>query len=142
MIKINFGVKMSKNIYKVLLIAVLALGLFNGANAFGLASLPDISFAEEGSDNTLDLDVAAYFDSTGGAAPYIFDRSGNTRVSVAINPLNNVVTFTAAANWNDYEDITFTVRDSSGPPTQIASDTLRITVTPVHDAPVATNDAY
>ncbi|HIH14502.1 MAG TPA: putative S-layer protein [Nanoarchaeota archaeon] len=142
MIKINFGVKMSKNIYKVLLIAVLALGLFNGANAFGLASLPDISFAEEGSDNTLDLDVAAYFDSTGGAAPYIFDRSGNTRVSVAINPLNNVVTFTAAANWNGYEDITFTVRDSSGPPPQIASDTLRITVTPVNDAPVATNDAY
>jgi PKD repeat protein len=49
------------------------------------------------------------------------------------------VTFTAASDWNGQEVITFTATDPGG---LSDSDASIVTVTPVNDAPVASNDTY
>ena len=73
-------------------------------------------------------------------APYLFDvdgdeltiaSAGNQNVFVEIN--DHLVTFSAAANWNGSEVITFTVDDQQGRLT--ASDDVEIIVTSVNDAP-------
>jgi gliding motility-associated-like protein len=52
---------------------------------------------------------------------------------------SGVVTFTPSLNFNGTVSITYTVEDNIGETSNIA--TITITVTPVNDAPVATNDA-
>jgi hypothetical protein len=57
--------------------------------------------------------------------------SDNVHIDVAIDTF--LVTFTADTNWNGYEDIVFTIDDQNLRLTD--SDTVRITVLPVNDAP-------
>ncbi len=119
----------TKKILASILIVVFGLSLAAPAavNAITLSGIPDVNFDEDSLDSTLDLDD--YVGSFLGAVTY--DYSGNTNIYVNIAS-DNVVTFTAKADWNGNENITFTATDSQGS----AQDTIVVTVDPVNDAPV------
>jgi hypothetical protein len=93
-----------------------------------VAGIPDITFAEDTSDNSIDLDnYVTDPDNTDAEMTWTF--SGNTNVIVNIDS-NNVVTFTATPNWNGAEAITFRATD---PDSNFDEDTMIVTVTPVDD---------
>jgi len=87
--------------------------------------LPDIFMLPGTMDNSLNLDdyigLASMPDSL-----FIWTASGNERISVSINPSTHVVTFTAPAGYQGFEDVVFTVGSTEEP--EMASDTLRVTV--------------
>ena len=71
----------------------------------------DISFDEGGSD-AIDLDDYVT-DPDNTPADMTWTYSGNTNVSVAIDPITHIATFTVPADWNSSEIITFTARDKT-----------------------------
>lgn len=117
--------------YKKLILSILALvlclGFMQGASAITLSGIPDVSFNEDSSNNTIDLDD--YVSGVTGTVTYSY--SGNTHIQVSIDA-NNIVTFTADKDWNGKETITFTATDDSDSDT----DDVAVTVNPVNDAPV------
>ena len=52
---------------------------------------------------------------------------------------NSTITFTPTANYHGPASFTYTITDSAG---GTAMATVSLTVTPINDAPVATNDSY
>ncbi|MBW2984952.1 PKD domain-containing protein, partial [Candidatus Woesearchaeota archaeon] len=94
--------------------------------------IPDVSFDEDTSDNSIDLDD--YITEVDGDA-INWSYAGNTDVVVAING-SNVVTFTATQDWNGVETITFTATDDTLSALSDSDDVI-VTVNAVNDAPVA-----
>jgi len=93
-----------------------------------IAGIPDITFTEDGSDNSIDLDD--YVSDTDNAdSELTWTYTGNTNILISIDS-NNVVTFTATSNWNGNEDITFRAEDPDG---NFDEDTIKVTVTPIED---------
>jgi hypothetical protein len=100
-----------------------------------VADIPDVSFPEDGSDSSVDLDE--YVNDLNDADNQInWTYTGNDSVKVNINPTTNVVTLTADPNWSGSENITFTATD---PWYMNDSDAMTVNVIPVNDPPTASN---
>ena len=94
-----------------------------------VSDIPDVSFNEDGSDSSIDLDD--YVDDADNTdAEITWTASGNTNVIVNIASDTHVVTFTALPDWNGSEVITFTATDPAG---ASGSDTMTVTVIPIPD---------
>lgn len=98
-----------------------------------VSKIPDIDFDEDKSNSGVDLDLFVT-DSDNSKDNLDWTYTGDTNINVSIDE-NNGVTFSAPANWNGSEDITFTATDPGG---QNDNDTITVTVNPVNDPPVAT----
>ena len=87
--------------------------------------LTDITMVPCTIDNSLQLDdhigVSSIPDED-----FIWQATGNNRVSVSIDPVTHQVTFTAPADFRGYEDIQFTV--GTDEQANFDSDILRVTV--------------
>ncbi|MCX6836154.1 MAG: tandem-95 repeat protein, partial [candidate division Zixibacteria bacterium] len=97
-----------------------------------VADIPDQSIAEGSVFATIALDdYVSDIDNTDAEIAWTY--SGNTQLTVSIDP-SRVATITIPnADWNGSEAITFTATD---PGLLFASDAATFTVTPVNDAPV------
>lgn len=95
-------------------------------------SIPDVTFAEDGFDSSIDLDDYVV-DNDNNDSEINWTYSGNTNVIVSIDNSTHVVTFTATADWNGNETIIFTATDPLG---GFDTDTIDVIVTPVDDAAV------
>jgi len=94
--------------------------------------LPDaFEFSEEGQ---LVIDFTPYFNDIESDTSLVLTAAGNAYINVAIDTF--MVTFTADTNWNGFEDIVFTIDDQDLRFTD--SDTVRVSVLAVNDAPVIT----
>ncbi len=72
-----------------------------------VSDIPDVSFPEDGSNSSIDLDdYVTDPDNTDAQITWTYD--GNTNVNVSIDSITHVVTFTATLNWHGSETITFT----------------------------------
>jgi hypothetical protein len=100
-----------------------------------VSDIPDVSFDEDESVSSIDLDN--YVDDPDNTdAEITWTYAGNTNVNVFIDPTTHVVTFTALLNWNGSETITFTATD---PDNLSGGDTITVIVHAVNDPPTATN---
>jgi hypothetical protein len=94
--------------------------------------LPDtFEFSEDG---LLAVDFTPYFNDIDSDTSLVLTADGNAYIDVAIDTF--LVTFTADTNWNGFEDIIFTIDDQNLRFTD--SDTVRVSVLAVNDAPVIT----
>ena len=118
------------HISKIIAVVLAVLILPFSAAAVDLNGIPNVSFDEDTTYTGLDLDN--YNSNVVGTVSYAY--SGDDKITVNIDA-NNVVTFTADANWNGDEDITFTPSDDNGPG---QADTITVTVRPINDAPTLT----
>jgi len=104
-----------------------------------LAGIPDISFDEDGSDSSIDLD--AYYNDveTPAAGATFVVVSSFSGVSATIDSDTHVLTITGDPDFNGQGDITIRVTDAGDgtSPALSAEDTLHVTVNPVNDAPTA-----
>lgn len=116
-------------ISKIIAVVLTALVLPFSAVALDFAGTPDITFNEDTTHSTLDLDT--YISNSVGTV--IYDYSGNDNIAVSIDA-NGVVTFTPEANWNGNEQITFEVTDDI----ETKQEVVSVTVTAVNDAPTLT----
>src|SRR3989344_1028616 len=116
-------------ISKIIAVVLTALVLPFSAVALDFAGTPDITFNEDTTHSTLDLDT--YISNSVGTV--IYDYSGNDNIAVSIDA-NGVVTFTPEANWNGNEQITFEVTDDI----EMKQEVVSVTVTAVNDAPTLT----
>ncbi len=98
------------------------------------AAIPDVSFDEDGSDTSIDLDDYVS-DVDDADAELSWTWSGPTHVTVSIDPATHVVTLGAVANWYGTETITFICTDPGG---LSDSTQVEVTVKSVNDAPVCT----
>ena len=94
--------------------------------------LPDsMEFSEDG---LLTIDFTPYLNDIDSDTSLGLTASGNNHIDVAIESF--MVTYTADTNWNGFEDIVFTIDDQNLRFTD--SDTVRVNVLAVNDAPVIT----
>jgi len=94
--------------------------------------LPDaFDFSEDG---LFAVDFTPYFNDIDSDTSLVLTAAGNVYINVAIDTFS--VTFTADSNWNGFEDIVFTIDDQDLRFTD--SDTVRVSVLAVNDAPVIT----
>jgi hypothetical protein len=100
-----------------------------------VSDIPDVTFPEDGSDSSIDLDdYVSDVDNTDAEMTWTF--TGNVNMIVSIDPVTHVVTFTAPANWFGQETITFRATD---PGDLWDEDATTVTVTSVNDPPIASN---
>ena len=110
--------------------ATLPIQILN--NEIVLLDIPDVTFNEDESDSSIDLDD--YVSDVETPDDEInWSYSGNTNADVNIDAATHVVTFTASQDWNGNETITFTASDTDG---SVASDDVLVTVLSVNDAPL------
>ena len=133
---------MSKNTYKLLIIAVLALGLFSGATALPTAN-DDAYSTNEDTPRIVPAVIGVLFNDVLAGAPVAITIMANPlHGAVVLNVVQNVAdggfTYTPTANYNGADSFTYIVNDGTGD-SNVA--TVTITITAVNDAPVATNDA-
>ncbi len=96
-----------------------------------IGQIPAVQFAEDGSSN---LSLNNYVsDGDDPDQNLIWSASGNTQVTVTINPVTNTALFSAAANWNGTENIWLVVTD---PDQQKDSSQVSVQVTAVNDPPL------
>lgn len=96
-----------------------------------ISGLPDIEFNEGGS-YSLSLDNYVSDSDTADSA-LTWTYTGNTNVLVSINSATHIATFTATANWNGEEDITFRATDPEG---NYDEDTMEVEVNEIPATPV------
>ncbi|MEK6807960.1 MAG: putative S-layer protein [Nanoarchaeota archaeon] len=132
---------MSKNIYKVLLIAVLSLVLINSATA----AVPVATNDAYNTNEDVQLVVVAAngvlandTDADAGAVLTAVKVTDPAHGAVMLNA-DSSFTYTPAANYNGADSFTYKANDSADD-SNVA--TVTITITAVNDAPTATNDAY
>ncbi|MDD5649523.1 MAG: PKD domain-containing protein [Candidatus Nanoarchaeia archaeon] len=94
-----------------------------------IVSLIDHVIFDEDTNATLDLNNYVN-DVDNNKSELTWNYTNNHNIQ--INIINNVVTFTAAANWSGQEDITFTAYDPAG---NYGQDNVRVIVNPVNDMP-------
>ncbi len=95
---------------------------------------PDIVLQPGESDSSLNLDNHINVDP----ASLSWSASGNNKISVVIDPMTKIVTFTAPEGFKGYEDITFTgttITDGVK-----ASDTIRVSVDAIPEFTTAIPD--
>ena len=85
-------------------------------------------------DGLLTVDFTPYFNDIDSDTSLVLTATDNVHIDVAIDTF--MVTFTADTNWNGFEDIVFTIDDQDLRFTD--SDTVRVSVLAVNDAPVIT----
>jgi VCBS repeat-containing protein len=109
----------------------------NPANNAPVAVNDDATTLE---DTAVTIPVLANDSGVDGATLSISAASVNTpgAGSVVVNA-NGTLTFTPAPNFNGTIALNYTVRDSNA---ETASAFVTVAITPVNDAPVATNDSY
>ncbi len=95
--------------------------------------IADQTIAEEGTVN-FTFPTNTFSDADGDTLVY---TTGTLPVWLSFNAATRTFTGTAPLNFNGFVDITVTATD---PSSTSASDTFRLTVTPVNDAPVAVDD--
>jgi hypothetical protein len=100
-----------------------------------VSNIPDVGFAEDGSNSSVDLDDYVT-DPDNTDAQITWTYAGNTNVNVYIGSIAHVVTFTSTLNWHGSETITFTATD---PGSLSDSDSMTVTVEAVNDPPVVSN---
>ncbi len=115
-------------IMKKLLPILALLLLIPGALAFEL-SVNAVSFNED-SAKTVDLVSTGQLTLSTGESIASYNITGNTNVYVTV--ANNVLSFSAKANWNGAETITVNATNNSG---VSKISTFKATVVPVNDAP-------
>ncbi|MBD3262898.1 putative S-layer protein [Candidatus Woesearchaeota archaeon] len=122
--------------YKKFILGIFAVlvGLFLVNSAIATVTIDfgdddEVSFNEDSSDNSLDLDEYINDDNLNGTLS--IDYSGNDHIDVSISS-GNIVTFTPEADWHGTETITFTVDDDDA---TSDSDDFKVTVNSVNDAP-------
>ena len=99
-----------------------------------VGDIPDVTFPEDGSDSSIDLDdYVSDVDNTDAEITWTF--TGNVNIIVSIDA-SNVVTFTAPANWSGQETVTFRATDLGG---LWDEDATTVTITSVNDPPVASD---
>ncbi len=101
----------------------------NNINDAPIINLPDIYEFAEDSEET--RNYAEYINDEDPEDELTLSVSGNTEINVDITGF--LVTYTASANWNGNEILTFTINDNVE--RVIATDTILVTVLPVNDAP-------
>ena len=98
--------------------------------------IPDVSFEEDSSDTSIDLDGhVSDVDHTDAELSWTY--SGATHLTVSIDPTTHVVTLGAVADWHsaEPEEIMFTCTD----PGELSCTTqVNVTVESVNDPPVCT----
>ena len=100
-----------------------------------VSGIPDVSFNEDESDSSIDLDN--YVDDPDNTdAEITWTYTGNANVNVSINSTSHAVIFTALLNWNGSETITFTATDLGD---LSSSDAMIVIVNAVNDPPIASN---
>ena len=92
--------------------------------------LPDPEIMEDMSDSEW-LNLATAFNDPDGDALTWSVESTPTHIEVSIDPLTGVVTLVPEENWNGEEEVTFVASDGE----LQTSQTVKIIVTPVNDAP-------
>ena len=98
---------------------------------------PSISLPEDFSiqeDDSLEVDFTSYLNDVDGDTTLLLTSSGNSNINVNIEALT--VTFSADANWNGMEVITFTLDDQNLRTS--VSDSVQVNVAAVNDPPVIT----
>jgi len=101
------------------------------SNPPACATIPDVSFDEDGTDTSIDLDdYVSDADNTDAELSWTY--SGATNVTVSIRSTTHIVTLGAAANWYGTETITFTCTDTGG---LSDSTDVVVTVDSVNDDP-------
>jgi VCBS repeat-containing protein len=98
-----------------------------------LSGLPDLSFVQEGMDNSIDLDDYYTDVETSAAAATFLVDSSFAGVSVSIDPGTHVLTVTGDVGFSGEGDITIQVIDTGdgASPALPDTDTLHVTVLPV-----------
>jgi len=96
-----------------------------------IGDIPDVTFLEDSTHTTLDLNDHA-MDADNNLAELSWSVSGNDSVVVLIDSVTHEVVFSAPANWNGQEVLTFTVTD---PDSNSDSDDVTVVVVPVNDPP-------
>jgi VCBS repeat-containing protein len=107
-----------------------------------IGDIPDQTIDEDGSFAAISLDDYVTDVETVDAA-MTWSYSGNSSLSVFIDPTTHVATIGAPADWNGAETITFTATDTGDGTSAAltAGDAALFTVNPVNDPPVAGDDA-
>jgi len=95
-----------------------------------IGQIPAVQFAEDGSSSLALNNFVS--DGDDPDQNLIWSSSGNSHISVAINPVNNTAVFSAEANWNGSENFWLVVTD---PDQQKDSSQVSVQVTPVNDPP-------
>ena len=112
--------------------------------ATSLAAPPNQAPVAENDSDTTDEDTAVVIDvlandSDPDLDPLQVDSVGVASHGAVVNNDDGTVTYTPGLNFHGGDSFTYTVGDGKG-----GSDTgtVNVTITPVNDAPAATNDAY
>jgi hypothetical protein len=101
-----------------------------------VSDIPNQSMAEGGTFVTIPLDNYVH-DTDNSDSQMTWTYSGNSQLSVSINPATRVATIIPLnVEWNGSETITFRATDPGG---LFSSDQATFTVTPVNDAPVVSD---
>lgn len=98
-----------------------------------VSDIPNVAFPEDESSSLNLNDYVSDVDNTDAEMTWTF--TGNVNIIVSIDA-NNVVTFTAPANWFGQETITFRATDLGG---LWDEDATIVTVTSVNDPPVVSD---
>ncbi|MCH8013038.1 MAG: T9SS type A sorting domain-containing protein [Candidatus Marinimicrobia bacterium] len=96
-----------------------------------VGNIPNVTFLEDSSQTTLDLDDYV-MDSDDDIADLKWSVSGNDSVIVVIESTTHEVLFSVPANWNGQEVLAFTATDPNG---NSDSDYVKVVVVPVNDPP-------
>ncbi len=112
-------------------------------DAPSLSGIPDVTFDEDGSDNSIDLD--AYFsdvETLAGDATFVV-ASSFPGITATIDPATHVLTLAGDPDFNGSGEVIIEAIDrvDGASVALTATDALSVTVTPVNDAPIAADDS-
>jgi len=124
--------KINKKVFLLPLTAIFIAMFAASVSAMLSFDMPDVTFPEDSSNSTFDLD-SYVSGAVGGVSWFVMTQGAHTKA--AIDGTTHVVTFTADANWNGIENITIVAQDSM---TLATGDIVKVTVTAVNDAPTIT----
>ncbi len=107
-----------------------------------VSDILDQTIDEDGSFAAISLDDYVTDVETADAA-MTWSHSGNSALSISIDPTTHIAIISARADWNGSETITFTATDTGDgtSPALAAGDSAVFTANAVNDPPVAGDDS-
>ena len=107
-----------------------------------VSDIPNQTIAEDGTFADISLD-GYVTDVETADADIVWSYSGNSALTVAIDPSTHVATISAPADWNGAESITFTATDTGDgtSPALSDGDSAVFTANAVNDPPIAADDS-